>query len=158
MNAKTIDAQELVEPSSVETVLPATGAVKRAKIQADLVQETEVVSAHGLSEKAAQLAFMEEMVDVMVHESADPNAEAIVETWCNGTAQRFIRGQVQTVRRKYVEILARAKNTGITTREIMDHQGDRTTAIAKHTALRYPFSIVRDANPRGAAWLKQAMA
>jgi len=153
-----IDAQELVDPIEAETVLPAKGKLSRKKIQSDLVQEVEPVSADRLSEKAAKLAFLEEKVEVMVHESADPNAEPIVETWVNGVAQRFIRGQTQTVRRKYVEVLARAKNTGIKTNEVMDHNGDRTTAIVKHTALKYPFSVIRDENPRGAAWLKQVMS
>jgi hypothetical protein len=153
-----IDAQELVEPTESETVLPGKGKFNRKKIQSDLVQEVEPVTAHNLTEKAAKLAFLEEKVEVMVHESADPNAEPIVETWVNGTAQRFVRGQTQVVRRKFVEVLARAKNTGIKTNEAMDYNGDRTTAIVKHTALKYPFSVVRDENPRGAAWLKQVMS
>jgi len=153
-----IDAEELAGSTDAKTVLPASGRVSRKKIQDDLVQEVELVDAHGAADKAAQLAFMEEQVEVMVHESADPNAEMIVETWVNGTAQRFIRGQSLTVRRKYVEVLARAKMTGIQTREASDYNGDRTTAIVKHTALKYPFSVVRDSNPRGAAWLKQVMS
>lgn len=153
-----IEAEELAGSTDAKTVLPATGKVSRKKIQSDLVQEVELADAHGISDKAAQLAFMEEHLEVMVHESADPNAEAIVETWVNGVAQRFIRGQTQTVRRKYVEVLARAKTTGIQTREASDYNGDRTTAIVKSTALKYPFSVVRDNNPRGAAWLKQVMS
>jgi hypothetical protein len=153
-----IEAEELIESSDTETVFPAKGSVSRKKIQKDLVQEVELVAAYGASDKAAQLAFMEEMVDIMVHESADPNAETIVETWVNGIAQRFIRGQVQTARRKYVEVLARAKSTGIQTREATDYNGDRTTAIVKHTALKYPFSVLKDINPKGATWLKQVMA
>ena len=153
-----IDAEELVAPTETTTVLPTKGSVGRKKIQSDLIQEVEPVSAQNLSDKTAQLAFLEERLDVLVHESADPNAEAVVETWVNGIAQRFLRGQVQTVRRKYVEVLARAKNTGIKTKEVLDYNGDKTTAIVKHTALKYPFSVVRDANPKGAAWLKQVMS
>lgn len=158
MTQKIIDTDDLDTSSSAETILPARGRVKREKIDSDLVQEVEVVSAHNLTDKAAKLAFLEEPVDVMVHESADPNASMIVETWCNGIPQRFIRGQVQTVKRKYVSILANAKETAISTREARDYDGNMTTAINKHTALKYPFSVVRDENPRGAAWLKQALA
>lgn len=152
------DAQEMVEPTETQSVMPAKGRVSRKKVQDDLIQEVEPVSAYGANEKIAALAFLEEKMDVMVHESADPNAEPVVETWVNGVAQRFIRGQTQTVKRKYVEVLARAKNTGIMTKEVVDYEGARTTAIVKHTALKYPFSVVRDENPRGATWLKQVMS
>ena len=150
------DANETdVSTDSVAT-MPATGDIKREDFL-DPVIEIETAPANALSDHAAQLAFLEEKVDVMVHESADPNAEPIVETWVNGVAQRFIRGQVQTVRRKYVEVLARAKNTNVTTKESF-RNGERGTDILKHTALKYPFSVMRDDNPKGGQWLKGVLA
>lgn len=158
MKSGAVDATDEQGPVDEKLVLPASGRLKRDKLASEPVQEIEIAPAYGSMEKAAKLAFMEEKIDVMVHESTDPNAEQIVETWANGVSQRFIRGQVQTVRRKFVGILAAAKSTGIATREARDNNGDRTTVIAKHTALKYPFSVVRDENPRGAQWLKSALA
>ena len=158
MKSGAIDATDEQGPVDEKLALPASGRLKRDKLASEPVQEIEIAPAYGSMEKAAKLAFMEEKIDVMVHESTDPNAEQIVETWVNGIAQRFVRGQVQTVRRKYVNVLACAKGTGIATREARDNNGDRTTVIVKHTALKYPFSVVRDENPRGALWLKSALA
>jgi hypothetical protein len=155
--ARKFTDEDLDLANKTETVeLPATGSVSKEDLY-DKVIEVERAPANALGDKAAALAFMEEKLDVMVHESADPNAVPIVETYCNGVAQRFIRGQVQSVKRKYVEILATAKETGIATREAF-RNGDMSMDIVKHTALKYPFSVVHDPNPKGAAWLKSVMS
>lgn len=105
-----------------------------------------------------ELKFMEEFVEVMVHESTDPNAENPIYTACNGVAQYFFRGQVQKVKRKYVYILACAKEHGISTPEYTAADGSRATGIKKTSSLKYPFSVIADANPRGATWLKSVLA
>jgi hypothetical protein len=68
-----------------------------------------------------------------------------------------MRGQAQEVKRKYLEILARAKRTVISTPETTDNSGSRTNAIRQATTMKYPFQLVYDANPRGPAWLKGIM-
>lgn len=156
--AQIIDTNELDTTSTAETVLPTRGRIKREKVDSDLISEVEVVSAYAMNDKAARLAFMEEVLDVMVHESADPNAEDPVHVAVNGVNQFFRRGQVQSVKRKYVGVLAQSKQSNINTREVLDRDGNKTTAIGKHTALKYPFSVVRDENPKGASWLKQVLA
>lgn len=156
IKGKTLDADEQDLPQDKEVMLPATGDMGSAP---DEIREVEPGPAvFDLNEKARKLAFMEEKVDIMVHESADPNAEPVVQVGVNGVNQFFPRGQVVTARRKFVEVLARAKNTGITTKEALDRDGNRTTVIGKHTALKYPFSVMRDDSPRGAAWLKAVLA
>lgn len=155
----TIDAAEQQIGQDVSIEMPVSGSLDEMK-RPDQKQESEIVTVarDGLDNGyAAQLAFMEEPVDVMVHETTDPNEQLLVDVYCNGIPQRFIRGQVQTVKRKYVEILARAKQTSIQTRTETTTD-DVINRINKHTALRYPFSIVHDPNPRGAAWLKSVLA
>lgn len=156
IKGKTTDATEQELPEDKEVMLPATGGVGAA---ADEIREIETGPAvFDLNGKAARLAFMEEKVDVMVHESADPNAEPVVHVAVNGSNQFFPRGQVVTCKRKYLEVLARAKEVGINTREALDRDGNRTTVIGKHAALRFPFSVMRDENPKGATWLKSVLA
>jgi len=106
---------------------------------------------------ADRLAFNEEKIEVMVHESTDKNAEAVVEVFVNGIPQRFVRGQTQAVKRKFVEALARAKRTAYSQEKVMDN-GIESYRNVPHTALGYPFSVVRDPNPRGADWLKSVLA
>jgi hypothetical protein len=105
----------------------------------------------------ADSAFMEEEVLVFVHQSTDPNAEKIVEVFCNGTPQRFPRGQWTIARRKYVGVLAHAKPFNVSTPETTDGNGDRTTKIEIAHGLRYPFEI-KDRNPIGQAWLNSLIA
>lgn len=101
---------------------------------------------------AETLAFMEERVLVRVATSTEPHAEKIVEVYNNGVPQFFVRGQWVIARRKYVEILARAKPFSVTTPEAMDARGNRTNRIETHNGQRYPFEM-KDTNPLGAAWL-----
>lgn len=150
--AKELNAAEQPVEQDSSIIMPAAGPVIR--------DDTSIQVAEGplTDDRAAALAFMEEKVEVMVHESTDPNAENPVTVACNGVNQFFVRGMPQVVKRKFVEILARAKTTAISTKEVRDYQGDLTTRIDKSTALRYPFSVVRDENPKGAAWLRSILA
>lgn len=137
--AGTFDTVYIPEKPEIEIISGTTKGVK---------------GKGGLSKEAEELLFNEEMVDVMLHESTDPNAENPVFTSCNGTPQYFFRGEVQTVRRKYVAILASVKEHGITTPEYTAQDGSRAMSIRRTSSLKYPFSIISDKNPRGPAWLK----
>lgn len=101
---------------------------------------------------ADETDFMNERVLVRILPSADQNAEKIVDVYNGGTPQRFIRGEWVIARRMFVEVLARAKPFGVTTPEIVDGNGDRTTKIDINHGQRYPLEM-RDRNPIGQAWL-----
>ena len=99
-----------------------------------------------------------EPVTVMVMESTDDNADQIVSVWVNGRVQNFIRGNPQTVRRCYVERLARAKKT-VYSQTLDERQGESAfNAMRARYGLRYPFSVIEDKNPNGAAWLRGILA
>jgi len=152
-NTQSIEAAELPVGQDRHLDVPVEGSI-RGIARPD--QEIEIVPGPALGEYAAALAFNEELVDVIVHESTDKNAEPVVDLYCNGVPQRFVRGRVQTVKRKYLEILARARITAMATD--VQIQGDNVVnRINKHTALRYPFSVQRDENPKGAAWLRKVL-
>lgn len=152
MARTVIDSSDVKIKQQDTVILSAYGDTNHAP--ADSIEIAPSLS----SSYAADLAFAEEKVDVIVHESTDPAAENIVEVFNNGVRQNFIRGQVQTVKRKFVEVLARAKSTGIQTQEYADNVGDRGVRIIRHSALRYPFSVMSDPSPKGAAWLKGILA
>lgn len=135
--------------------IPMTGSI------ADIIrtdQQIEVVDGPSLGAYAAELAFNEEVIDVIVHESTEQNAPLIVEVFVNGTPQRFLRGRMQSVKRKYVEVLARAKQTGLRTAVANDSNGNPVNRLDRHTALRFPFSVQHDPNPKGRDWLKKVLA
>lgn len=102
---------------------------------------------------AADSEFMEGHVLVRILPSAEPHAEKIVDVYNNGTPQRFIRGEWTICRRKYVEVLARAKPFSVSTPEYSDGNGDRTTGMNISNGLRYPFEY-RDKHPAGDAWVQ----
>ena len=152
MARETNAADHVAQARSVD--LPTTTAsVKRDD------KIIEPVDGPVSSDFLDELKFMEEPVDVMVHESAADNAEAIVEVFHNGIPQRFIRGQTQTVKRKFIEVLARAKKTAYSQQVFADRAtGDAIQRMTPHTALQYPFQVVSDPNPRGTPWLRKVLA
>lgn len=104
-----------------------------------------------------ELAFMEEPIEVMVAESTDENADNPVQVGHNGTFFQFFRGVPTVCKRKFVDCLI-AKSGRVSTPEVLNGGGERTRAIRQTSALKYPFSIIRDTNPKGAEWLRRRMA
>lgn len=144
---KEFDAasMDVGQPGVVE--IPLEGDVERPKI--------EVQQGPYAMEKAAAMAFNEEPVTVMIHESTDENAENPVQVCVQGRNQFFFRGRPQTVKRKYLEVLARAKGTRYSQRT--DGTAEQQNQMHGHAALKYPFTVIEDRNPKGPAWLKHIL-
>lgn len=106
---------------------------------------------------AAQESFMNEMVTVLLHTTTDENQANHVIVNCNGVNQPIFRGVPTAVRRKYVEILARMKETRYTQVTPNPAAPDVSHMHARH-GLSYPFELIEDANPRGRAWLHAILA
>ena len=118
----------------------------------DTVSESKDFAALAASE-----AFMNEHVTIMVHSTTDENQPPQVIVNCNGMNQPIIRGYPTTIKRKYVEILARMKETKYSQVTRNPSAPDQIDLVARH-GLSYPFDLVEDANPRGRAWLTNVMA
>lgn len=151
-NASDPSDMQIGQDTAVD--LPTTsGRVKRTD------KEIEPVEGPMGKDFYEELRFMEEPIDVMIHESTDPAAEMVPEVFHNGVPQRFIRGKVQTVKRKFIEVLARAKKTTFKQEIYADRlTGDAVQRMIPQSALQYPFQIVSDPNPRGPAWLRKVLA
>lgn len=139
--------------------MPATGDLPEYDNTIERVSDMLTFKA-----KAAEEAFMNEPVEITIHESTDQNIEPTVFVAVNGEgggphkSPWLPRGVPVTVRRKIVERLARAKHVSIRTDEITNSRGERATDIKRYSALKYPFSVNHDPNPKGAAWLKSVLA
>ena len=118
----------------------------------DLVSELKDFAALASSE-----VFMNEPVTIMVHSTTDENQPPQVIVNCNGMNQPIIRGYPTTIKRKYVEILARMKETKYSQVTRNPAAPDQIDMVARH-GLSYPFDLVEDKNPRGRAWLNNVMA
>lgn len=108
-------------------------------------------------EYLAELAFMEEYIEIVVQESSDENAENPVRVGNNGIFVEFYRGIPTVARRKFVDCLI-VKHTRVTTPEYINGAGERARSIKQHSALKNPFIIVEDKNPKGVEWLRRRMA
>lgn len=118
------------------------------------VDEIETVVS---MDAAAMEAFMNEILTVVVMSSADENDTDMVPVGVNGVMQYFKRDTYQDVKRKYVEVLARRKRTDFT--QILDHtMGEKMNILSRRHALKYPFQVINDPNPKGHAWLKQILS
>lgn len=108
--------------------------------------------------KDAELeAFMNEPVMVTVLSGGKDNEAPFVQVAVNGVTQMFRRDVPIVVKRKYVERLARAKETGYD-QDLDERKGEGMNVLQQIKSLRYPFSVNRDDNPRGSAWLRAVLA
>lgn len=96
--------------------------------------------------------FMNDILEVVVHEDGQPGSLDVILLTVNGTNQPIIRGRVQKIRRKYVESLARSRITAYEQR-VMDPTRPENIQMIPKVALTYPFSVRKDPSRNGAAWL-----
>lgn len=127
----------------------------------EILDDTPVVETVAESKDFRQLAadeaFMNELVTVMIHSTTDENQAPHVIVNCNGMNQPIVRGYPTKIRRKYVEILARMKETKYSQRTPNPAAPDQTELVPRH-GLAYPFDLVEDPNPRGRSWLQNVLA
>jgi hypothetical protein len=102
-------------------------------------------------------AFMNEPVQIVVLSSQDPNESQLVLVAVNGVNQYIVRDQPIVVKRKYVERLARAKRTDYD-QTLDERMGEAMNHLKQRHSLKYPFTVIQDANPVGPAWLRGILA
>lgn len=119
--------------------------------------DQEPIEDPAAAEKIANLAFMEDMVTIHVHDTAEKDADTRFEISVNGRSQVFERGKQYTVARYIVEGLARAKPVHYRNEEYVNSAGEKDVRWPSSTGLRYGFSIVMDSHPRGGDWLKSVL-
>lgn len=101
-------------------------------------------------------AFMNEELTITIASTTNENDPPYACPSVNGTNQPIARGVPTKVRRKYVEVLARARETKYTQMQNA-HEPDKPIMQVRE-ALVYPFTVDHDPNPKGHAWLRQVLA
>lgn len=155
---KTIEPMEMLPPDSMrefKEAAPGERTTDRATNPELMAETIEVVPALDLhkKDKLAALSFDNEPVTVHIHETSDEQADSNFSISVGGKTEVFFRGQTKTVARKFVEGLCRAKPVGFRWEEYTRDDGSRAVRYPSRTGLRYPFSIVKDPNPRaGQEW------
>lgn len=108
-------------------------------------------------DKAEHEKFMHERVRVHISEARDKFDDPSFIVAVNGRQEVFFRNQEKTVKRMFVEGLARARPVHYGNEETRDSQGVMSYRWPAKRALRYPFSVIEDPNPRGREWLSNIM-
>lgn len=101
--------------------------------------------------------FMNEIVLVEVAETTNENDPPCFILTVNGLHQPVFRGQPTPMRRMFVEILARCKESKFTQHQINPNEPHRVE-MRERTGLVYPFQVLEDKNPKGRAWLRAVLA
>jgi len=108
--------------------------------------------------KVAELsAFMHEKLVVYVHPGMTSGDLPVIVVTVNGTNQPIIRGRQQTIRRKYVESLARSRITNYE-QATPDSSKPENIQMIPNSSPTYPFSVYEDPNRLGPAWLEAIMS
>lgn len=143
---KNVDATDEMLPKPKETPLSEIG-------EADGIER---VAENDFARAAELESFMAEPVTILVHKSGIESDLEIITPTVNQLNQPIIRGVNTTVKRKYVEALARARTTKLTQRK--NHFEPEKITNVETTTLSYPFSVIEDRNPNGRAWLEGILA
>ena len=120
-------------------------------------REIEVIDRIGPGNSIENEKFMQEPVTIMVHDSNNENDVDLVPVSVNGIQIFIKRGQPTIVKRCYLERLARAKPTSYS-QNLDERLGEAMNNMKPRHALKYPFSVIEDKNPKGGAWLQHILA
>jgi hypothetical protein len=105
-------------------------------------------------DKIKLLKFMEETMTIIVHDTTNETDDPIPHVTVNSVNQYFIRGTKMNVKRKFVQILARAKRTSFGNEKYTNAVGDESYRYPAHTAPEIQFSVIHDpSGSYGLAWL-----
>lgn len=162
MGRSPVRAEIHTDDIKIDQKVPLVG--DPAAERAPEIIRAETLPAAGYAD---DLAFNEEPVTILINPSSEKNAARHIPVWVNGKGCEVWNNQANcwvemayipvaqrlTIKRKYLEVLARAKKDEVTTKhddvgaEYIDNRVDRiTSAVANIT-------VLEDKNPRGAAWL-----
>jgi hypothetical protein len=117
-----------------------------------------VVSDTGIDKDYAEaMAFMEEPVTIRLERTNEKNAAKVHMFAVNGVQKWIPVGTPVDVRRKYLEVIARAQPYNVNT-EVIEVEGqDPINNMVRTSSSKYPFSVIHDPNPKGANWLTNLM-
>jgi hypothetical protein len=151
----TYQRQSTLDSSDVEiqnAVQDASEAVSSKGIEIDT---SSVIRSDELDFEQ----FMRDELDVFINEAQNENDPSIVEINVNGDYRMAVRGDTVKLRRYHVAALARAKQSRVRQRKVVNADGSMGFVEEQVLSLTYPFSIVSDPRPqKGGPWLKQLLA
>lgn len=101
-------------------------------------------------------AFMHEVVEIYVHPTKEKGSLDVITPSVNGVNQPIVRGRNVSVKRKYVESLARCHSIRYEQR-VQNPSQPENIQMVESKVPDYPFDVLRDTE-KGKAWLKSIYA
>jgi hypothetical protein len=141
-----------------EASIPQTPAYTIPEIQAGkhlLAREAgdNLLDVLGMDE-LEMAAFMEEKVLIEMAEMPTDSGQVGVPLAVAPDTQWVIGGQRALIKRKFVEVLARARTDNY--KQYQNLQNPAASRPVPKTSLSYPFSVIED-TPKGRSWLKELL-
>jgi len=99
--------------------------------------------------------FMQDELVIVIHKSTDKNAVPRVPVGVNGEVAWLPRDVKIRIPRKFVERLARSQEATFRTDDNPDPRMDEGKIIRRTNGQVFPFQVLHDPSPRGAAWLQR---
>lgn len=123
------------------------------------------------ADKVAYEAFMEEPVTIRIEENSRADfpethapvcvngkgAEILLENGKWASVTWLPIGRPLTTKRKYVEVLARAKTDSVKTVHEDGSVDKPRNTLQRRSSTSYPMSVIMDKNPRGHEWLSNIL-
>lgn len=120
----------------------------------DIVLAPDIDLKH---DELAEFAFNEEVLTIRLDRSSSVVGASAVPVSVNGESVYIPIGVPVKLKRKFVAVLAWAKQTTVST-AISRNWENESNRVMRDTYIRFPFSVLHDPNPRGHDWLTKLMA
>lgn len=160
-----LHTEDIPQTQPKDIILPASGAIPRG-------EQIEALDKPITDEYAAALAFNEEPVTIMIEPGQEENAPKVIDCWVNGKGAEVLDpitgrwneinclpvGGIITTKRKYVEVIARAKLDKVTTKHEDANVANPDNRVVRTTSRKAVFTVIHDPNPKGVQWLTRLMA
>lgn len=131
-------------------ILSAEGDVER---ESDQIEPVDHLPSRS---DCDELAFFAEPVTIRLEPSSERFAPTIIPFYVNGIARWVRTGQNETLKRSYVEVIARAQPVDIQTHVGSTAEENPENTVQRYRRCKYPFSVVQD-TPKGHDWLRRVM-
>jgi hypothetical protein len=117
----------------------------------------EPVAANDLIPQAKLESFMDQLLTIYVHPSADKESNPVLIPSVNGINQPIFRGRDSRVKRKFVEALARNRHTGYE-QVVPNITRPHKYIMRPSMVVKDPFTVKNDPHPRGPQWLQNILS
>lgn len=159
MGRRAIHSDEV----KIEQKAPIIGDVKNEDRDSEVIVTDTPLNKDYLD----ALAFGEDPVTIILNPSAEKNAATAFPVWVNGKGAEVFQngrwdeigylpiGRSLTIKRKYLEVIIRAKLDAVTTVHDDATVEKPINRINRSTSSVHSFSILEDKNPKGGAWAQE---